>query len=309
MNKLNEFTKEEIEQIFSECKSQAAVAKKLGYDHVGGGTQAMLKRQVAENNIDISHFTGQGQNKGNVDLTRFRKGNPISGLRDSLLIIRPHKCECCGNDTWLGKPIPLEAHHIDGDHLNNELENLQLLCPNCHAQTDSWCGRNIKNKGEKKVSDEDLLAALKSSYTIREALIKVGVNYTTQVQYEKARQLMFDNNYEFPKKIKSPNKDGFKTNKKRKKKSTRYCSCCGSPLSIKTKGTLCKECYKYDKSRRKVIRPEREVLMADITEMPFIKIGKKYGVSDKTIVKWCKMYGLPTSRKSLKNDILLDRNL
>lgn len=300
MNKFNDFTKEEIEQFFAESKSQAAVARRLGYNHVGGGTQAMLKQYVIENNIDISHFTGQGQNKGNIDLTRFRKGNPITGLRDSLLIIRPHKCEHCGNDTQLGKPIPLEAHHIDGDHLNNELENLQLLCPNCHAQTDSQCGRNIKNKGKKKVSDEDLLAALKSSHTIREALIKVGINYTTQVQYEKARQLMYDNDYEFPKKIKSQNKNTSKTNKNHRNKIVKYCSCCGRPLSVKTKGTLCKECYKHDESRRKVVRPEKENLMTDITEMPFTKVGEKYGVSDKTIVKWCKMYGLPTSRKFLK---------
>ena len=52
------------------------------------------------------------------------------------------RCESCGLTTWMNKPIPLELHHIDGNHHNNTLDNFQLLCPNCHAQTDSWRGRN-----------------------------------------------------------------------------------------------------------------------------------------------------------------------
>ena len=48
---------------------------------------------------------------------------------------------------WNGKEIRLQVHHKDGDHLNNELENLQLLCPNCHSQTDTYAGKKNK-KGE-----------------------------------------------------------------------------------------------------------------------------------------------------------------
>lgn len=56
--------------------------------------------------------------------------------------IKQHKCECCLNQMWLGKPIPLECDHIDGDNSNNLLENLRLLCPNCHAMTESYRGKN-----------------------------------------------------------------------------------------------------------------------------------------------------------------------
>jgi hypothetical protein len=52
--------------------------------------------------------------------------------------IKEHKCECCGLTSWNGKPIPLELHHIDGNHYNNDLSNLQILCPNCHAQTSNY---------------------------------------------------------------------------------------------------------------------------------------------------------------------------
>ena len=58
--------------------------------------------------------------------------------------LKPHKCECCGLETWLDKPIPLEVHHKDGDRTHNELSNYELLCPNCHAFTESYRGKNSK---------------------------------------------------------------------------------------------------------------------------------------------------------------------
>ena len=57
---------------------------------------------------------------------------------------KEHKCECCGMTTWMDKPIPLEVHHKDGDRHNNTLENYELLCPNCHAFTDSYRGKNSR---------------------------------------------------------------------------------------------------------------------------------------------------------------------
>ena len=57
--------------------------------------------------------------------------------------LKEHKCECCGLTTWLNQPIPLELHHKDGNRYNNVLENFELLCPNCHAFTDSYRGKNV----------------------------------------------------------------------------------------------------------------------------------------------------------------------
>lgn len=62
-------------------------------------------------------------------------------LREGL---KEAKCERCGNVEWEGQPIPLEVHHVNGDKTKNDIDNLQLLCPNCHALTDTYRGRNVK---------------------------------------------------------------------------------------------------------------------------------------------------------------------
>jgi 5-methylcytosine-specific restriction endonuclease McrA len=55
--------------------------------------------------------------------------------------LKEARCERCGLTEWLGKPLPLQLHHVNGDGKDNRPENLQILCPNCHSQTDSWGGR------------------------------------------------------------------------------------------------------------------------------------------------------------------------
>lgn len=65
--------------------------------------------------------------------------------------LKDKKCESCGLTHWYGEPILLEIHHKDGDRYNNELENLEVLCPNCHACTDNFRYKNSKNYKDKKI--------------------------------------------------------------------------------------------------------------------------------------------------------------
>ena len=58
--------------------------------------------------------------------------------------LKENKCECCGLSEWMGKPIPLELHHRDGNHWNNDLENLQILCANCHMQAHNYSNNKKK---------------------------------------------------------------------------------------------------------------------------------------------------------------------
>lgn len=178
MKRWERFTRQEIEQFVKESFSYAQLAKRIGYDDTSknGSAYRVVHDMVNTLDLDTSHFKGQGWNKDNFDYSRFTYGKKIKSSHavDAIIALRGHKCEICGLTEWMGKPIPLEVHHIDGQELNSELDNLLLTCPNCHALTDNYRGRNI-NKGVEKISDEKFVDALNSSSSIRQALIMLGL--------------------------------------------------------------------------------------------------------------------------------------
>ena len=91
------------------------------------------------------------------------------------LNLKEYKCEICKLTEWNDKKLTLELDHINGNNRDHRLSNLRFLCPNCHSQTKNWRGRN-KNSGKLKVSDEELINALKENKSIRQALICVGLS-------------------------------------------------------------------------------------------------------------------------------------
>jgi len=151
--------KDEIKQVVAKSKSIAEVCRYLGIKP-NGGNYKTIHKEIKEYDIDTSHFTGQGWNVGlgfkpkkkrpleeilteNSNYQTFKLKNRLfeEGLKE-------RRCECCNNTEWLNKPIALELHHIDGDNTNNKIENLQILCPNCHAQTDTYRGLNRVPQGK-----------------------------------------------------------------------------------------------------------------------------------------------------------------
>ena len=96
--------------------------------------------------------------------------------REIVLSEQNHCCNKCGLSEWLGVTLSLEVDHIDGNNQNNNRENLEGLCPNCHSITPTWRGRNkpVKN-GVNEVTDEFLKECLASTPNIRQALLKAGL--------------------------------------------------------------------------------------------------------------------------------------
>ena len=168
MKRVN-WTKELLESIVPECASFAEVLKRVNLKPHGSNPKT-LRKKLQEFNVDYSHFTGQGWNVfGHQSFGN--SGKPLeavldinSSLRSSnvrrRLInnhIKENKCELCGISEWNGKPIICELHHMNGDTTDNRLENLQLLCPNCHSQTDNFRSRNKKGmSAQKEISEVEV---------------------------------------------------------------------------------------------------------------------------------------------------------
>jgi hypothetical protein len=89
-----------------------------------------------------------------VRLTTYSARNQrLPSTHDTKLIlirvgIFKEQCEHCDIKTWNSKPISLHLDHIDGNPRNNMIDNLRLLCPNCHSQTATYCGKNVNKRTE-----------------------------------------------------------------------------------------------------------------------------------------------------------------
>lgn len=144
--------------------SMAQVLRQLGL-RAAGGNYAHIHTKLIALGLKTHHWSGQAHLKGepNPHAPRqpldsiLRKGKIYQSnkLRKRLLregLVKP-ECSNCGRAEWLGRPIPLELDHKDGDSSNNELTNLRVICPNCHALTTTYRGKNAKYAHIPAISD------------------------------------------------------------------------------------------------------------------------------------------------------------
>ena len=267
----NKRTKEEYENAVKDSLSIAEVCRKLNIKPIGGNYKT-VSDAIKKYDINTDHFTGKAWNQGKNYRMRVKPKslNEILcknsfyksySLKKRLLAegYKEYKCENpeCGLTEWYGKPIPLELHHINGDPTDNRIENLQLLCPNCHAQTDNFRGKNKSNHKNE---------------------IECNINRYELISKEESRLFRLQHR---------------RKNKEIKpEKAKRYCKQCKKEIIGNGKRFCSDDCYKeYMRSRI----PTKEQLICyskTVHSISELKRKYKFEVSDNAIIKWCKNYNI-----------------
>jgi len=157
--KAYKYTKEILEEAVKDVRSYRQLILKFGLKYPSGGAHSHFKKLITKYQIDTSHFLGQGYMKGKHSPYKHTKESFFEKVlcKDGLLWggdaikkklfsldVKERRCESCWMHEWLDKEIPLELHHLNGDRRDNRIENLQVICPNCHSITDNHGVRNIK---------------------------------------------------------------------------------------------------------------------------------------------------------------------
>lgn len=185
--------------------------------------------------------------------------------------IKEPKCEICGYTD------SVELHHINGNPLDNRIENLQILCPNCHSKTENF---RIKNSSiGRRIQDPKTLFLTEEEIQQRDLEKKAKKCGKTLEQYLESKL------------------------KGRRTLEDKICPVCNKIFRPKggTQKYCSQECYKED---MKGNRPTFLQLIQDFKELKsFVQVGIKYNVSDNAVRKWCKLYGIPFKSKEIKEFI------
>lgn len=225
-----------------------------------------------------------------------------SKLKDKLIEfgLKEAKCEMCGNNQWLDQQIPLQIHHINGINDDNRLENLQILCPNCHALTDNYCGKNIpksecelKNKSNPRIysydkySKEDIEKEINSSEfkSYAESARKLGLDRHTF-------KYLID-------KYNLPTKEDL--GKSKPKLESVICEHCGKSFKpAKSGAKYCSiDCFKLANGQPIGEPPTREEILSQVNNYNTMgELAKHFGYKD--LRRPCKKAGLPLSIKELR---------
>ncbi|HNP79529.1 MAG TPA: HNH endonuclease signature motif containing protein [Candidatus Pacearchaeota archaeon] len=152
--KKRSWTKTQLETAIKKAYSYREVLKLIGLRPTGGN-YVQLKKYIKEYGFDAKHFKGKAWNRGleyslknKIPLENIlNKDSFFQSFKLKKRLIKegfkPPYCEECG---WAKRSedgrLPLELHHIDGDTHNNCLDNLQILCPNCHSLKPNYRGQN-----------------------------------------------------------------------------------------------------------------------------------------------------------------------
>jgi predicted RNA-binding Zn-ribbon protein involved in translation (DUF1610 family) len=151
--KITELSKDEMQKLIIKSSSINEILKQLNVNSNGSGAYKTFRNHCKRLGIESPVFENVGNNVigPKIDLKHILVENStyqnISRLKKRLVSenILEYVCYECGNTgEWNGKKLILQLDHINGKHNDNRLENIRFLCPNCHSQTLTYSGKNIK---------------------------------------------------------------------------------------------------------------------------------------------------------------------
>lgn len=149
---LSNVTDEDFAMIVKESVSFSEVKRKIGYKSTSHHIPPIIKRKIEELNLDTTHFMLNSRKHKRSTRRRYDMKEILvenSEYENNSILKRrlikdgymKNVCAVCGLKSWNNGQISLQLHHMNGINTDNRIENLQLLCPNCHSQTDFFSGR------------------------------------------------------------------------------------------------------------------------------------------------------------------------
>lgn len=157
---MNNYDEQLIKKYIEESTTIADVLRKLNLDPRGRNYK-IVNNVIKKFELDSSHFLGKSHCKNkkqkSISWTEVLIENSLITLgakRKKRMIkeglLQPY-CYICKMNSWLNKPISLQLDHINGINKDHRIENLRLLCPNCHSQTETFAGKNLKGRKRTKI--------------------------------------------------------------------------------------------------------------------------------------------------------------
>lgn len=142
------WSEDDLRAAVAECTHILDVLVALGLSPNAPTNRSRVLREIDDLVIDRSHWRSRHKSPGprnSLDDVMIEGSSYSTTELGKRLVregVKERKCEGCQLVTWVGQPIPLELDHVNGIPNDHRLENLRLLCPNCHALTPTWRGRN-----------------------------------------------------------------------------------------------------------------------------------------------------------------------
>lgn len=295
----SEFTKEEFKkEWFKEGNSLADIAYNIT-GNMNSRRQTKIKNIAHSLGYDYKHILDRVRVEHNVfDETTVKEFIDKYCIKDSAVdnskIIKKikkfslldYQCECGLKDTYNGKHLVLQLDHINGIRNDHRLENLRFLCPNCHSQTDTYCGRNIGKRKKCSNNDCDNMVYSKNVHNFCKECYNNYLNFC-ECGNKKERNR---------KRCKECQES---ITRKYKKKYTKYKYNCNECLKPIQKEGLCIECYK-NKQSKNIPSLEEIIIVLKENNNKLYKSGENFGVSDNAVKKWLIKYDVPYYSKELK---------